>query len=244
VRLCMERHPYGVSCTVEDASPVGRLLLVRGHLFPYDGDDIAAIVGDVVFNTRSALDHLCVALTGNESAQFPIFTTNVDQAEIDPTTGKDRNAPGRKRFKEWTKGMITPAFKHVRAVQPWATNPSNPDQDFLAVLNRLSNLDKHRRLLVISRYLYNVSTTYFPPGDSPSTISNPAQVVIDGGLIAEFLMAGPDPDPRVEAEGGFEIGLKEADGQAWDLKLPDSLFGIVRYVEDEVITPLDALVAG
>jgi hypothetical protein len=95
--------------------------------------ELALIIGDVVHNVRSALDHLVYALSSRKAqrsgnTQFPIFT--------DECRFKVKGVP----MIESIKG---PERTLIENVQPFAAS-DQPKNDPLAILNRLSNLDKHR----------------------------------------------------------------------------------------------------
>jgi hypothetical protein len=95
--------------------------------------ELALIAGDVAHNVRSALDHLVYLLSSRKAqrsnkTQFPIFTDEC-------------------RFKVLGVAMIEsikgPERTLIENVQPFAAFP-DPENSPLAILNRLSNIDKHR----------------------------------------------------------------------------------------------------
>jgi hypothetical protein len=118
-----------------------------------------AIIGEVVHNLRSAIDHLVWKLSDKHSGpapphplprgspwsriEFPIFPSARDFA---------KGAPG----KLWA---IDPALvRRIRAVQPF-TGPK-PRRSPLWLLHELSNIDKHRHPPVVG-LLVNVTPTGF-----------------------------------------------------------------------------------
>jgi hypothetical protein len=236
-------YPYRVSTEIKSHGKVD-YLIVRGYLpAPTDAfDDIAAIVGDLIANARSAMDHVCVALTGNEKAQFPIFVENIWQPDPDPRTGKNRNKGRRDSFSKDTKGMPAAALALVKRLQPHMTIPQRPEDDPLAILNRISNADKHRTLMVTSRYVYNDRATVMLPGwPVPQLISEPRRKRMDGAILGTLPVSWPpDATPEVKASGGIEIGLKEAPSLNWDWEVPITLENILKYVGSAVVAPLDA----
>jgi hypothetical protein len=95
------------------------------------------VVGDCVQNLRSALDHLIWHLSTEDERkshpkqiQFPITLTKQDWASFGSRS---------------IQGLVPAARKAVLVLQPF-TKPSADRPDPLAVLNELSNLDKHRRI--------------------------------------------------------------------------------------------------
>jgi hypothetical protein len=160
----------------------------------------AAVIGDAVHNIRSALDHLVYELAPPEvrrrrRTQFPIFMTeagfrNQGLQQIDGITGDERTL--------------------IEKVQPYnASDP--PNDDPLAVLNRLSNLDKHRLLVPVIAAVSDtgvwvgsdnaeVNFTFIEPG-----------AVEDGTKIVAFTTAPKDPTQpmAVHPQSGLEIQLAD-----------------------------------
>lgn len=116
----------------------GPWYVVTADPFPIPDIRLCVIAGDVLFNVRSALDHLVWQLVlrdGNEPAennQFPIC----DEPEIFSSEIK-----GRKRL----DGIVVDgdAWAIIVGAQPYPGSPFSPN---LTVLRRLSNMDKHRTL--------------------------------------------------------------------------------------------------
>ena len=243
-RLRDGAHPLRVSQEIMPGNGMD-FLIVRGCLPPLtnDCDDIAAIVGDMIANTRSALDHICVALTGSDRAQFPVFTDDIWQPDIDPA-GKDRNKKRREDFKNWTRGMPAVALDLIKKVQPYAATQQWPASNPLAVLNRISNADKHRTLMIMSQYIYNERVFVSVPGyldPSSAGINEPGRQRADGAILGTLPVTWPASiTPLVAASGGIIIGLKEESSLSWDWDVPGSLDVLVEYIRTAVIDPLDA----
>ena len=122
--------------------------------------DIAILVGEVVYQLRSALDHLAFDLVkGNpanvalrprwlEECQFPLLL------EV-PVTG---NPPGPralplpyKLFEKSLPGISEKAFTFIEGLQPYYGG-NGPTQ--LRWLAQLSNIDKHRHLHIVNPWAY------------------------------------------------------------------------------------------
>jgi hypothetical protein len=127
----LKRHPEPLG--IRTKKTAGRNKSVHYVLYAVIREDpppeLAPIIGDVIHNLRSALEQLAHELSGRKSAsQFPIFT--------DECRFKVLAAPMIKGIKGKERTLI-------ERVQPYiATNP--PRADPLAMINELSNLDKHR----------------------------------------------------------------------------------------------------
>jgi hypothetical protein len=127
---------------------------------------VAVMIGDFLFNVRSALDHLAVSLVPTNrqgQASFPILM-------IDPgadTANADADRTRRDYWGRATMGMQSAAVDVIRAVQPFrAEVPDgmkrfnlNPEDHVLAVLRAFQNADKHRRLVTAIEGLRPIRVT-------------------------------------------------------------------------------------
>jgi hypothetical protein len=117
---------------------------------------LTILAGEILFNARSALDHLVGALILPEKrtrwivhhAQFPIFTNDIDAA--DPATGKYLNGPDRGRWEAMTKGLAPDAIDAIKFFQPYhfARDGIDSAHSSMTILNDLQNADKHRQLVI------------------------------------------------------------------------------------------------
>ena len=108
----------------------------------WDSDQIppirlSAIVGDVLFNLRSALDHLVCGLAKRadssaecETLQFPICTS------------EEAFDKGIRR--KQLEGISVDAVRMIRSVQPFLLGENSAKLHALALLHDLNNRDKHR----------------------------------------------------------------------------------------------------
>lgn len=237
-RLRNTVQPYDVTTEVRSFS-AGDRLVVLGHLRPFSGDDdLAAVVGDIVANSRDALDHLYTVLTGRGNAHFPIFKSGIFQ----PGIGNDHNKSARDRLAADGDRMPPGALDIIISVQPYHAEPAFRELQTLATLQRLSNADKHRTLHLISQMMYDARTVLTVPSYDPLVYWDRRRSVLDGGHIGLFPVPPAGADYTVESSGGVEIMLREADGRGWQWELPESLINMVGTIRRTVITPLDALI--
>jgi hypothetical protein len=186
-----------------------------------DAPELSAIVGDVLFNVRSALDHLAVALIPPERrtrhvlrrAQFPIFTCDID--ERDPITGAYLHGNQRGNWDRQTQGLTKEALVAVKWHQPYnfASQGLDPRDSSLTVLSALQNADKHRQLVVFTRGIRDPTGHWTDQGGNRTSLEFPA---IDGGFIGDGTMLDHDPadvygDVKMEIEGTPEIFI----GESW-----------------------------
>jgi len=96
------------------------------------------LAGEAIQNLRSALDHAVFSLVPKRKrgmSQFPIFT---DHCEF--------QVNGRKQIPR----IPAPIAALIEAAQPYNVAPEAPSREFLEILRRLSNIDKHRELATIA----------------------------------------------------------------------------------------------
>jgi hypothetical protein len=102
------------------------------------------LLGECVFNMRSALDNLVCGLIRTKDShapckgtQFPI-TSNADQWE--------------KHWQKYLKRVEPAAQKLIKNLQPCFRMSAVPDNDPLSMLNVLCNSDKHRAVTLTLAY--------------------------------------------------------------------------------------------
>jgi hypothetical protein len=120
----------------------------RLHLDRNVPEEFGLLVGDAVQNTRSVLDYLVYELAvwkrgGSKPRQRTQFPISTDVSRYFET--------GRKQI-----SSLDPRYRKViRLLQPYQRD--DPESHTLAILNRLSNADKHRLLHVTHSGLTNVA---------------------------------------------------------------------------------------
>jgi hypothetical protein len=97
-------------------------------------EELPLMIGDVVHNLRTALDHLAWQLV-EANGQTPGFHTSFPIFRVKNT----------KRFKRKVAGVAAAAVQIMELVQPY-----NSGKDDLAILSEMDNFDKHRLLIVVA----------------------------------------------------------------------------------------------
>lgn len=196
---------------------------------------LAVVVGDVVHNARSALDHLVVSLVPRKyrfNASFPI--RHVDPRRLN-AAGDVADKDGLASFERAIRGLPPKAKALIERIQPYQAD--KPYFDALAVLSRLDNADKHRELTVIGRGLRDTLATVRIRGEVVLTQDGPG-FRDDGTEVANFKLDGPQPpesEVEVEVSGAvcvsMEVGSAEemvkAAGQTGVFALPSALNEVV-----------------
>jgi hypothetical protein len=139
VRAYWEREPYRLRPDLDCEAGEYSLYIEISEAAPVQW---SVIVGDFIHNLRSALDHMACQLvlinrgtgTSTDRTQFPIFIK-------EPKTGKPLAA-----WERMTDGMSPRILAEIRDMQPYKAG-DRAKEHALAILNALSNADKHRLLI-------------------------------------------------------------------------------------------------
>lgn len=100
-------------------------------------DEWSLVAGEAIQSLRSALDHAVYAIAkkNRSRCQYPIF---IDACEF------------QVRGRPLIAGVPKPIRALIEEAQPYKTQPAKPALAPLAILNSLSNLDKHRNLTTVA----------------------------------------------------------------------------------------------
>lgn len=179
-------------------------------------------IGEIAHNLRSALDHLACQLFlksgGRDCARaktaFPILSDNSDEGF-------------RKWVCDYLPGLQEAMFTELRELQPYRRGEEKR-RDPLAILNRLSNQDKHRLLLPVFAVVEPGSTSIVAYREirdvdaSPrSTFSLPPGPLREDAPICEldFPITGDDPYVEVEPHFPIDIAFRDGDPVVTTLKI-------------------------
>src|ERR1700683_2196431 len=145
--------------------------------FPLIPPEWSVIIGEILFNLRSALDHLAYQLvildkgTPTDQTKFPVRESPFD------IKGKPISINSQLPIKD---PKILAALEEC---QPY-TGPDGeiypPDENFLWLLHRLNIIDKHR-LLLVAICVLDISQMWWDSPDDPA----PCVSVIDNAPIKE-----------------------------------------------------------
>lgn len=169
---------------------------------------LAPMIGDAIHNIRSALDHLVYELASPSErntgrTEFPIFS---DEGQF------------KKHSPAMLKGITGDARTLIQRVQPYiASNP--PRHDPLAILKKLSNLDKHRLLVPMIAAVSEIdSMVASDNAEIRFEFLEPGPVEHDARIMA-FTATPRDPSVEmpVSTQTALQIGLR--DTGADDLRL-------------------------
>jgi hypothetical protein len=202
---------------------------------------IGAVLGDIVHNLRSALDHLVWQLVWARSGDpellgrpYPDFPVCLDAATWPKVAG------GR------LCGVSHAAAERIREAQPFVTNAAAPERTPLSRLDALWNRDKHRLVTTtaaaigaIHDGLAFVRTPVSPqdvqliPVRDVATIHEAESfwgVPLDGHPIVQARITPSGPGPLIELRGKSVAGLALEDNSP----LNHTVAAMAETVEDVV----------
>jgi hypothetical protein len=215
-----ERRAYPVSKGIE-ADGEGWQIVARLHLPQPDNPVLPVIAGDIMFNVRSALDHLAQATIPPAArtfwivrrCQFPIFTCDVD--ERDPLTGEYLHRKDRGRWDRMTQGITHDALAVIKWKQPYNfhTQGRDPRDSPMAILSELQNADKHRKLTVLGRGLTDPAVGYtLPNGVATQLPQDPlpeGAMLPDGAVVERCPPDDPTAHMKMHVEGTVNVAIAE-----------------------------------
>jgi|GEM_PF-1162571 len=247
IRRFSDSHPYRA---VDTGYRKGNVRKFKLEFTAQPDEMLPVIVGDVIHNIRSALDHVIVACVPDDrrrKASFPIVYRKPYDASGTPLDDEDGKA-----WAKMTTGLPDDVLALVKALQPFQT-PEQSVIDFcsehgldtadlagMALIGRWDNADKHRDLVTIASGLDEGAVVTIRHGSDPPVEQVTDFFCEDGAeLVAIKFTSHPnDSDVRVEVRGTVVVAL-EVRKERGVSKIPgtlDRLIGHVREVTDVVWT--------
>lgn len=186
------------------------------------------VVGEAIQQYRSALDHLGLQLArlkrpGVESANFPIYTS---KAVYTTPTGKNNRSP-----QAISRQFFRPAeVARIERMQPY--QQAEPRKAGLAILQRLSNIDKHAVIHTPFGRLTELRISTPNPNTGIEIVraglSTTAKLE-DGAELARWRFIG---EGDVKVEFAMNVGLAYGDeGFAFGL-IKELGIGVIRIVDE------------
>jgi hypothetical protein len=194
--------------------------------------EIAIVLGDFLFNVRSALDHIAVACAPPDrkrQAGFPLY---------------ERQPQGEEqwKFESMTRGMASEAIAVIEYEQPYnlpnRTSSGPESVEALFALNALQDADKHRSLahLVAGVSYPQVRVSW---DDESVAILTPDYVAAGEELVTYDEIGNRIPYCQVEVEVRGVPHVSVNISRLADYELLDVAGGILGRVRDRVIPSLE-----
>jgi hypothetical protein len=254
------RHPYEA---VRDRKSQKNPNIGRFRLRMTEDPDpmLAVIIGDVLFNLRSALDHLAVALAPRRrksKAFFPIALIDPwKESGADPDSGDIPQ--NRRSFESAITGMPGEAVAFIKSIQPYNLPPDVADLHFLYVLSRLENADKHRQLILLSRGVQDVALVCsmgprVDVGRAEPGIFEDGAILIDmdwqvritslsptGWQIATAEALPTHAEMNVQVSGTATVAIKVIrDSRDEEIfEVPQALYDMLKEIEGKILPALE-----
>lgn len=181
--------------------------ILTAHDLPELDPEWGPVIGDCLFNLRSALDHLAWQLvlldggTPGEQTQFPIRPSPFDKNGqlLAPNLQPSIRNPN--------------ILKALEEVQPYRGPEGEPVPFTISPLwrlSRLNNIDKHRLLLVVVSVL-DVDKMWFgsKQGDTVPALTVSTQPVKEGSPVADFDFFGEEPPANFDPHPALAVALRE-----------------------------------
>ena len=231
--IAIDVASYGERHTVTDGSGKERLDLLEPTPL------IAMLAGEFVYQLRSTLDHLAFDLVQRstnaatspprweQDCAFPIWCDPLKPGQTTPLPfGTFKKLPG----------IPLDAHRIIEKVQPYYPRGTGSVNNYLKLLNTLSNIDKHRRFaLTRTRAIVRHRVIY------ASGVTGDGWVTLDNGEEVPTLY-GDERDPIVDVERRTTLTVafdeRLALGDATTVPVDTLLEGMLTDVWKEVIDPL------
>jgi hypothetical protein len=233
-------RPYLVSVCVKGKKKPRAVRCLAFTVAPAN-TDIPIIAADVIYNLRSALDHLMSALVAKKdrsSCMFPIYFDGVWEAIV-PGENQQR-VKERTRWASDIKTLSDDAIAVLKMLQPPNRGWQDTDNGLLLLVNHLSNRDRHEKLPVIAPGLLEMTVRFkLPDGSSRTRTAEipPGSVLKDKTEIAGI----PDDAVDVEIEGVPLVAIDIAHEDRY-VPLAAKLDGAARLIAERVIPSLTSYV--
>jgi hypothetical protein len=177
-------------------------------------DEVPLILGDLLCGLRASLDQTVWQLAKLRTAypertQFPIFDKDTRET--------------RRLFANWTDGVPARAKGLIKSLQPY--HRANPKDHLLWRLNRLCNIDKHRKIPIYGdKVMFHIPG--IPAAAAKSLVFDHDQHMVSGPLDIKRHMT-------LEPVVSFDVVFGDmSDGITCDL---DGVTKIYDFVADGVI---------
>ncbi len=234
-------RPYEVRHSIEGKN--------KDHIysiFPIEEADpwIAIVLGDFLFDLRSALDHLRAALVPRKrrySGAFPIFTENIWDRDAHTGEHSERTADSRQFWESSVSGMDERAVEYIDLLQPFRLPKDSIGERGLALLNRWNNADKHRALVPVIGFLELVECViHYPSGPQVLAPSGmPEGAVGHPGAVVARLKS----EVKVEARGPLVITIGgTSDAAPAGYRLPITCDEMLNHIAKNVVPLLEQFV--
>jgi len=207
-----ERKPYRI--TREDDIDSGECFLIYEPTEPVP-PFWPVIVGEILYNLHSALDHAVYELSIPESGiplqrtAFPIF----DDEDAFFKCKRDGD-PANKSGLDRIRGLNEPTQAYVASIQPFNARKVNKTA-LVAVLHEMSNIDKHRTVHICRRNIAVQSYTFFPFVDLRGPVRTLTRNLDERAKLLSWTPANRDQEVDVKTDIVIDIFFDQTSAEVF-----------------------------
>jgi len=198
------------------------------------------IVGDIVHNWRSALDHLAYQLvirngkTPSIRTQFPIFSKSPFDTSLYFKTKDAKDALAR--WNRQVDGMHPNDVEVIKKLQPYNAG-QGADTHPLFALSQLSNWDKHREYQLTGQTLQGTAfkVREWRNCEWWTLYERPIGTFEDGTVVARYAFTATGPNPKLDVQIKVFFDIAFGKGSPLEgLGVKRTLLSIGPYVSDVI----------
>jgi hypothetical protein len=222
----IEGHPYDVAL-MHQGDGVHILVVEQTKPMPAA---FALEFGEWLYNARACLDYIIWATS--------VFVTG----QIPPPDEGTLQYPIYESVDAWTRNEyrlkhLAPHHRHMLLqMQPFK---SNPDANYLGMVNRLARIDRHRRLTISTAYLADMEPVIEVPVESRTSLQWGQRVLVDGEAQVARIVVVPWVDGtevRINPRIGIDPEVAEwAESAFWSkVRFSERLWMIQIFLAAEI----------
>jgi hypothetical protein len=231
----LRREPYAIICG-RDPTLAEYILWTEVREEP--PAEWSPIIGDIVHNWRSALDHLAYQLvirngrTPSNRTQFPIFSKSPLDASIYSKAKDAKDA--LERWNRQVRGMHPNDVAVIERLQPY-NGGHGPDIHPLLALNQLSNWDKHREYQLTGQTIQGTAFNVREWRQCKwwTLYERPIGTFADGTEVARYAFTATGPNPKMDVQIKVFFDIAFVKGSPLEgLGIKKTLLAMGPYISD------------
>jgi hypothetical protein len=231
IKTFFDNRPYEIGTKYEDKTNRLNYYLTKVDNTP---NNLGLILGDIMQNLRSALDHIAYKLYIHNN---PTITS---ASHIHFPIGKSLSDYEQRKGNK-TKGIHIGAVKLIDSIKPY--KGGNED---LYTLHALNNIDKHRMILTVGAFFENVDIgslmsnhmrESFPDSSFPdmSLFVKPADILFPLKVGDVLLSDAPNAKPVPNMKFNLKIVVNEA-GVVQGVEITELVSNSIQAVQSAINT--------
>ncbi|MFN3217668.1 MAG: hypothetical protein ACE367_14330 [Acidimicrobiales bacterium] len=194
--------------------------------------EFALVLGEWLYNIRACLDYIVWAASAHQTRRLPPPDQGTLQYPIyDHADAWDRNLYRLKHLADHHRDML-------HRMQPFN---SNPDANYLAIINRLARTDRHRRLTVTTGHIAEMGPVIQVPAGCQATLEWGERILVGGEALMARISVTPWEDGHevwINPRSGIDLDVAEwAASPFWrPIRLPERMAMVQVFVKAEIAT--------